>query len=172
MKLVSFPTLPRTLLLSGLFLAGCAAPSSTPPAFGQDNPPAPAKVGNTTDNEGGDLAFGGPGVEAGKFLELRDMTFDAKGNLYALDGAAINNQTKNFEGNLRVQKFDNNGKLLQTFDLKSAPDLEWKDNLQRSDQAVLPQRVAADSAGEIFVSVPGANRVFEVWRRRQIRARY
>ena len=83
MNFVSFSTLPHTFLLSGLFLAGCAAPPATPPAFGQDNPPAPAKVGNTTDNEGGDLAFGGPGVEAGKFLELRDMTFKPKALLYS-----------------------------------------------------------------------------------------
>ena len=144
-----------------LLLAGCAATPATPPALAQTNPPAPAKVGDTRANEGGDLAFGGPGTQAGKFLELRDMTFDSKGNLYALDGAAINNATKQFEGNLRVQKFDNNGKLLQTFDLKSAPDIEWKDDSKRADYAVLPMRVAADGAGEIFVSVPGANKVLK-----------
>ena len=161
MKRFTYSSLLRTLAFSGLLAAGCGAPALTPPASAQTNPPAPAKIGNTTANEGGDLAFGGPGTQAGKFLELRDMAFDAKGNLYTLDGAAINNATKQFEGNLRVQKFDQNGKLLQTFDLKSAPDIEWKEDQKRSDQSVLPQRLAADSAGDIFVTVPGAGKVLK-----------
>lgn len=111
-------------------------------------PPPPALAQNTTANEGGDLAIGGPGTQPGQFAELRDIAFDAKGNLYALDGTRINPKTKAREGNLRVQKFDQTGKLLQIFDLK---DEATGQNLGDKND---PQRVAADSNGNVYVSQP------------------
>jgi hypothetical protein len=139
----------RLPLLSGLLLASCLAL------------PLSVHAQDTTANEGGDLAFGGAGTAPGKFLVLQDIAFDPKGVLYALDGAQMDNKTKQLAGNLRVQKFDNSGKLLGTVDLKTAPGVEWKDDPQRSDLSTLPARVAADSAGDVFVTVPGADKVLE-----------
>ncbi len=112
----------------------------------------PAFAQNTTANEGGDLAFGGQGTEAGKFQVLSDIIFDPKGVLYALEGSRLDNTTKTMFGNLRVQKFDQTGKVLGTIDLKTAPGIEWGEKVQ-------PSRVAADSAGNVFVAAPGAGRV-------------
>jgi len=115
----------------------------------------PLHAQNTTANEGGDIAFGGAGSEPGKFLVLQDIAFDPKGVLYALDGIRMNNKIKALEGNLRVQKFDRTGKLLGAIDLKSAPEIEWSEKVQ-------PQHVAADGAGNVYVTVPGADAVL-VW---------
>jgi len=108
---------------------------------------------NTTANEGGDLSFGGPGSEAGKFLELRDMIFDARGTLYTLDGVRINDKTKESVGNLRVQKFDKTGKLLGTIDLRDAATgqtLGDKNN---------PHRIAADANGNVYITQPVTGQV-------------
>ena len=140
----------RALALAGLILVGCSAPPVAPRLLAQQ---APTAVGNTKSSEGADLVFGGPGVGPGQFLELRDITFDAQGNLYALDGARPNPKTKAREGNLRVQKFDNNGKLLQIFDLRDqATGLSLGD---KND----PQRVAADGNGNVYVTIPAADKV-------------
>jgi hypothetical protein len=101
-------------------------------------------------NEGGDLAFGGKGSEPGKFLELRDIAFDAHGDLYALDGARLDKKTKEVVGNLRVQKFSPSGKLLTTIDLRDeATGAKLGD---KND----PQRVAADIKGNVYVTQPAA----------------
>ena len=121
----------------------------------------PAWAQNTTANEGGDLAFGGPGTEAGKFQVLSDIIFDPKGVLYALEGVRWNNQTKQMIGNPRVQKFDRAGKVIGSIDLKTVPGIEWKEDQQRRDLSVLPSRIAADSAGNVFVTVPGAGKVLQ-----------
>jgi hypothetical protein len=105
-------------------------------------------------NEGGDVIFGGPGRDAGQFMTLVDIVFDPKGVLYALDGVQINNSTKQLEGNLRVQKFDQSGKVLGTIDLKGARGIQW-------NERNTPQRVAADSQGNVFVTVPNAGQVLQ-----------
>lgn len=97
-------------------------------------------------NEGGDVAFGGPGQAPGQFLELRDITFDARGLGYALDGTRINPQTKAREGNLRVQKFDASGKILGAFSIASDALGDRQD----------PQRLAALSDGTVFITQPQA----------------
>lgn len=114
------------------------------PVLGQD----------VVSNEGGDLAFGGPGTEPGKFLVLQDIAFDPHGVLYALDGIRLENSSKKLYGNLRVQKFDRSGKLLGAIDLKTAPGIDWGEKFQ-------PQRVAADRAGQVYVTVPAANKVLQ-----------
>lgn len=105
-----------------------------------------ARAQDTTSNETGDVAFGGPGSALGQFLELRDITFDARGNGYALDGVGFNNQTQRREGNLRVQKFDSSGSILGAFSVASAAMGDRQD----------PQRVAALSDGTLFITQPQA----------------
>jgi len=60
--------------------------------------------------EGNELDFGGPGSGPGQFLEIRDLAFDAQNNPYVLDGARYDKNKPVF-GNLRVQKFDQSGKV-------------------------------------------------------------
>lgn len=105
-----------------------------------------AQAQNTTANEGGDVAFGGAGSGAGQFIELRDITFDARGFGYALDGTRINPNNGAREGNLRVQKFDATGKILGVLSV-AAIALGDKQN---------PQRVAALRDGTLFVTQPEA----------------
>ena len=113
-----------------------------------------ARAQDTQSQEGSDLVIGGPGTAPGQFLELRDIAFDAKGQLYALDGARLNPQTKAREGNLRVQKFDHNtGQLLQTFDLR---DAATSLNLGERNN---PRRVAADALGHVYVTQTHAGKV-------------
>ena len=115
---------------------------------------APVLAQNTTANEGGDLAFGGAGTQAGKFQVLNDIIFDPRGALYVLEGSRMDNTNREMMGNLRVQKFDRAGKVLDTIDLKTAPGIEWGEKVQ-------PQRVAADSAGNVYVTVPAAGKVLQ-----------
>lgn len=112
-----------------------------------------AAAQETGPGDGADLAFGSAGSGPGQFLELRDITFSPAGDLYALDGARENKKTKRWEGNLRVQKFDRAGKLLATIDLSDAA------TGQKLGDANVPQRLAVDSAGNIFVTQPAAGRV-------------
>ena len=104
-------------------------------------------------NEGGDVAFGGPGAETGKFAELRDMTFDAQGNLYTLEGAKFDEKTKALTGNLRVQKFSQDGKVLASIDLR---DEATGEKLAEKNH---PQRLAVDPSGGAWVTQPTAGRV-------------
>ena len=97
---------------------------------------------------GYDMLVGGPGRDAGKLLELRDITFDAQGNLYTLDGSRLDAASGQRVGNLRVQKFDTSGKLLQTFDLR---DATTHLNLGESNE---PFRMAVDGDGYVYVTVP------------------
>ncbi|HSI35313.1 MAG: hypothetical protein ACAI43_19940 [Phycisphaerae bacterium] len=112
-----------------------------------------ARAQETAPGDGADLAFGSAGSGPGQFLELRDIAFSPTGDLYALDGARENKKTKRWEGNLRVQKFDRAGKLLATIDLSDAA------TGQKLGDANDPQRLAVDSAGNVFVTQPAAGRV-------------
>jgi sugar lactone lactonase YvrE len=112
-----------------------------------------ARAQDVAANEGGDLSFGGPGAEPGKFLELRDITFDAQGNLYTLDGVRRDLKKGTQTGNLRVQKFSNAGELLSAFSLAEEATGE------KLGDANDPQRIAVDARGQIFVTQPVAGRV-------------
>jgi hypothetical protein len=108
---------------------------------------------NTTANDGGDLAFGGAGSAPGRFLEMRDLTFDRKGRLYVLDGARYDGKTKARIGNLRVQIFTDEGKLPRTIDLRdeaTGAKLDTKND---------PQRIAVDDADNVYVTQPIAGLV-------------
>lgn len=122
---------------------------------------APVGAQNTTANEGGDVAFGGAGTATGKFLSLQDIAFDGKGVLYTLEGIAFNDHAKQLENNLRVQKFDRAGKVLGIIDLKSAPGIEWNAKVQNRENTITPRRVAADASGQVFVTVPMADKVLQ-----------
>ena len=108
---------------------------------------------NTTANDGGDLAFGGAGSEPGRFLEMRDLAFDRKGKLYVLDGARYDGKTKARIGNLRVQIFTEDGKLLSAIDLS---DEATGANLGTKND---PQRIAVDDADNVYVTQPTAGLV-------------
>ena len=134
---------------------------------------APIWAQDNKSNQGGDVAFGGAGTAPGKFLDLQDLTFDAKGTLYTLEGVQFNGKTKQIEANLRVQKFDRQGKSLGAIDLKSVPDIAWDGDAKarpgtgadgkarNREGAIAPARVAADSAGQVFVTVPLADKVLQ-----------
>lgn len=112
-----------------------------------------ASAQDTTANEGGDLLIAGNGAAPGQFVELRDITFDAKGVLYALDGAKLDSKTRQIEGNLRIQKFSREGKLLGVIDLR---DQATGETLGEKND---PQRLAVDPAGNVYVTQPVAGRV-------------
>jgi hypothetical protein len=114
---------------------------------------APAFAQDTKAHEGADLVFGGPGAEPGKFSELRDITFDAQGNLWSLEGAKYDAKTGARTGNHRVQQFSNEGKLLTTFDLSD--DAIGEKLGVKND----PQRIAVAAKGEIYITFPAAGRV-------------
>ncbi len=116
---------------------------------------SPSAAQDTKSNDGGDVAFGGFGSEPGKFIELRDLAFDSTGNVFALDGARYDAKTKLRKGNLRVQKFSDDGKLLATMDLRDAATGELLGD--RND----PQRLAVDTRGHVFVTQPAAGCVQE-----------
>lgn len=109
-----------------------------------------------TANEGTDLAIGGPGSGPGQFLELRAIAFDTVGELYALDGVHQDPKTRQFDGNLRIQKFSRAGKLLASIDLRAAFDAigHW-----RLEIASGPQRLAVASSGDVYVTFPDTGRV-------------
>ena len=141
--------------------ASASAPASTTatkpapaPTFSPTATPVVSSVELQNSLKGYDLKVGGPGSAPGQFIQLSDITFDARGNLYSLDGSRLNKATGLREGNLRIQKFDNNGKLLQTFDLS---DAATGLKLGAGNQ---PNRMAADSAGNLYVTLPHpANKV-------------
>ena len=56
--------------------------------------------------DGSALEIGSPGTEPGQFVDLKHMAFGPDNTLYTLEGVA---------GNLRVQKFDADGKFLGQF---------------------------------------------------------
>src|SRR5947209_13638241 len=63
--------------------------------------------------EGSELEIGGPGAGKGKFNLVTDIAFDAKNQLYVLDG--VRPEKGGLIGNGLVQKFDNNGRFLGEF---------------------------------------------------------
>lgn len=114
---------------------------------------APAAVAQDTKaNEGGDLAFGGGGRGPGQFAEMRDITFDAAGNLYVLEGTRLDRKTNQAVGNLRVQKFSKDGSPLSVIDLRDSATGQALG--EKND----PQRLAADAAGNVYVTQPQADR--------------
>lgn len=119
---------PRILLIVLLLLS---------PVFAQDT-----KLG-----EGADLQIYGRGSAPGQFELLRDITFDAQGNLYVLDGGEFQKGQK--QGNFRVQKFAPDGKFLSEFSI-------WNEAAGDKND---PQHIAVDSAGHIYVTQTRADMV-------------
>ena len=112
-----------------------------------------AMAQDTKSNEGGDLLIAGNGAGPGQFIELCDIAFDAKGMLYALDGARMDSKTREIEGNLRIQRFSREGKLLGAIDLRDGATGEALG--EKND----PQRLAVDAGGNVYVTQPAAGRV-------------
>ncbi len=105
----------------------------------------PGRAAEGGPSEHMDIEFGGPGTEAGKFVELRDITFDNENRLYALDGGEVD-AAGNRKGNFRVQRFDARGKFQAQFSV-------WDEGLGKSNE---PSRIAVDSRGQVYVSQPKA----------------
>lgn len=101
---------------------------------------------------GTDFELGGSGDKPGQFADLRDMAFDAKDNLYTLEGPReTKDRDKSYAGNARVQKFDNAGKFLSQFSIRD-------ETLDKKDD---PRHIAADAQGHVFVTYPQADIVRE-----------
>jgi hypothetical protein len=118
--------------------------------------PSQAAAQDALANEGADLSVGGPGSGPGEFLELRAIAFGASGELYALDGLRLGPQTRQPEGNLRVQKFARDGKLLDSIDLRDAVAGAVA---PREGETIGPQRLAVTAAGDVYVTFPDIGRV-------------
>ncbi len=107
---------------------------------------APARA--TTDlGEGADLEIGGPGAGKGKFQQVADITFDAKNQLYVLDGVRWEKGAP--VGNGLVQRFDDEGKFLGEF---SVIDAKLADKNG-------PAHIAVDGRGRVYVTQPRAGLV-------------
>ena len=138
-------------LLVALVLAACAIASPQP---------ARAAMG-----EGADIQFGGWGQGHGKFRFLRDFAFNQQDHIFVLDGAAYDNQTRQMTGNLLVQEFTYHGKFLRQFpvvaSLRSPTLLKADPTAGMANFTNNPQRLAIDSAGDIFITQPWAQSVQE-----------
>jgi len=65
---------------------------------------------------GTDFHFGGEGNGQGKFKIIRDFCFDAKDNIYVLDGVSVDTKAKAItDGNGLVQIFDSGGIFSASF---------------------------------------------------------
>jgi hypothetical protein len=106
---------------------------------------------DVTPGEGADLQAGGPGSGPGQFLELRDIAFDASGNLYALDGCNYDSQTGKRTGNLRIERFSPDGKFVSEYSVND-PDLGNKND---------PRRIVVDQNGNAYITEPSADFVLE-----------
>jgi hypothetical protein len=104
--------------------------------------------------ENADLEIGGPGSAPGQFLELQDLAFGPDNRLYTLEGRRLDNQSKQWVGNCRVQVFDQQGKFLDQFALAV-------DGLAAEKS---PARLAVSDDGRVFVSEPASGVVLEYQR--------
>lgn len=101
---------------------------------------------------GVDFEFGGSGAQPGQFADLRDMTFDAAGYLYTLEGPAeTGDRDTKYPGNSRIQIFDNNGKFFRQYKIDGT-DLGEKND---------PRHLAVSMLKNVFVTYPSANLVRE-----------
>ena len=105
--------------------------------------------------ENADIEIGGPGSGPGQFLELRDIAFGPDNRLYTLEGRRLDNQSKQWVGNCRVQVFDNEGKFLEQFAVAAEGLVADK----------TPARIAVSDDGRVFVSEPASGVVLEYQRR-------
>ncbi|MCE9608127.1 MAG: hypothetical protein K8U03_24845 [Planctomycetia bacterium] len=108
-------------------------------------------------SDGCDLEFGGPGTGPGQFTVVYDFAFDRAGNLYVLDGPKYDQKTKTYSGNRRIQKFDNDGRFLSERSLDDAAV-----GSAALGEKNVPQRIVVNHAGEIFVTQPEADRVWQI----------
>ena len=97
-----------------------------------------------------DMTFGGPGAGKGTFNVMKDIAFDAKDNLYVLDGVTVDNKTKVANGNALVQIFGNDGKFQRQFSIADTTP---------SGTANTPSQIAVARNGNVFVSQPGTGEV-------------
>lgn len=102
-----------------------------------------------TASQGADITFGGYGPEPGTFVALVDIAFDAQNNLCTLETRRRSRDKKTWEGNGRIQKFDNAGKFLSQFSVAD----------ESLGEADTPQRLAIDAKGRAWVTRPGADLV-------------
>jgi len=139
------------VLTASLCISGCTSAqtlNASQAAQTQAAQTPDAKILSGTSDQA-ELWFGGSGTTPGRFLELHDLTFDAQNNLWTLDGSNQNYTTKAREGNLRVQKFSTDGKLLLTFAIRDE-DLGVEAGSLKNN----PQRIAVDGAGNVYITQP------------------
>ncbi len=101
-----------------------------------------------------ELEVGGPGAGEGKLGYVNDITFGPDNHLYVLDGARWDKENESATdrkpvGNLLVQKFSNDGRFVSQFSIQP----------ENADRVGLPQRIAVDDAGDVYLTSPQDGRV-------------
>ena len=100
-------------------------------------------------SQGADITIGGFGSEPGKFVGLVDIAFDAQDNLYTLETRRRSRDKTEWEGNGRIQKFDNAGKFISQYAIAD----------EALGEADMPRRLAVDAKGRAWVTRPSADLV-------------
>ena len=85
---------------------------------------------------------------------MQDLAFGPDNRLYTLEGRRLDNQSKQWVGNCRVQVFDQQGKFLDQFAVAA-------DGLVAEKS---PARLAVSDDGRVFVSEPASGVVLEYQR--------
>ena len=85
---------------------------------------------------------------------MQDLAFGPDNRLYTLEGRRLDNQSKQWVGNCRVQVFDQQGKFLDQFAVAA-------DGLAAEKS---PARLAVSDDGRVFVSEPASGVVLEYQR--------